>query len=254
MSELDGGATEDAGEKNVEFQPWMDSLPDAHKKNESFAQFKEPSDAWNKFDSFLKAEGNTLVIPGEGATDEDRSAFLNKLGRPGTPEEYQLTKPENMPESLQYSEDTEKVFRSVFHEAGLNDTSAQKLWGKYHEMAIEGQKVQDQAVKEAGEKAINDLKDVWVGDKFNQNVEIAHRAFKGLFESPEDQAAATAFLADTKVGNLEIGNHPMFLKLFHRVGSIIGDDRMNFGNDIGKGTGESEEEQARKMFPNTKFD
>ena len=154
---------------------------------------------------------------------------------------------------MPYSEDTEKVFRNVFHEVGLNDSSAKKLWDKYHEMAVEGHKMQAQAEKEAGEKAINDLKDVWTGDKFKQNVELAHRAFSGLFESKEDQEAAKAFLSEAKVGNLEIGNHPMFLRLFHRVGSIVGDDSINFGREGSNDGGISDEEVARRRFPNTKF-
>ncbi|MDA3834409.1 MAG: hypothetical protein PF495_13575, partial [Spirochaetales bacterium] len=232
---------------------WRSALPDNLKNHDDVKDFTKPGDAIQAFVDLKKEAGSMLKVPGDDATDDERSTFLNKLGRPENPDAYTLNKPEGLPEGV-YSEDTEKVFRTIFHEAGLNDDAAQKLWGKYHEMATEGQKVQVQKEKEANDKAINDLKDVWTGDKFDQNVETAHRAFSGLFENAEDQEAAKAFLAETKVGNLEIGNHPMFLKLFHRVGSIVGDDSMNFGRDGGDGSGMSDEDAAKKRFPNTKFD
>jgi len=252
--QLSDQGTGDQGNQNNDGNDlgWRSALPDNLKNHDYVKDFTKPGDAIQAFVDLKTEAGSMLRIPGENATDDERSAFLNKLGRPENPDAYTLTKPENMPEGL-YSEDTEKVFRTVFHEAGLNDTSAQKLWGKYHEMAMEGHKIQAQKEKEASEKAVNDLRDIWTGDKFNQNVETAHRAFSGLFEKAEDQEAAKAFLAETKVGNLEIGNHPMFLKLFHRVGSIVGDDSMNFGRGVVDGSGMTDEEAAQKRFPNTKF-
>ena len=249
----DAGTQNDGGQGNVTFQPWMDSLPDAHKQNESFTQFKEPSEAWDKFDSFLKAEGNTVVIPGDEASDEDRSTFLNKLGRPETADKYTFTKPEGLPEGLQYDDTVTEAFKSMFHDVGLSDANAGKLWEKYHEIAAQGHESEQKLEQEAMDTAVNQLKDEWSGDKFKVNTELAKRVFTNIFEDEAKQTEAKAFIQDTKINGLSLGDHPMFLKIFQQIGSVISDDVLNSGGGEGGEGGMSEEDKAKKRFPNTKF-
>lgn len=66
-------------------------------------------------------------IPGEKATDEERAAFWNPLGRPETPEGYTIKKPDNLPESLQWSEERLKVAAATAHQVGLTNEQFQKM-------------------------------------------------------------------------------------------------------------------------------
>src|SRR5690606_27652501 len=46
--------------------------------------------------------GNAIRVPGKDATQEEREAFLNKLGRPETPDAYEFAVPKDLPEHLPY--------------------------------------------------------------------------------------------------------------------------------------------------------
>jgi len=232
---------------------WLSSVPENLRTNEAFKGIEKSSDAWQQFVDMKVNSETALQIPGDDATDEDRSAFMNKLGRPETAEEYTIAKPENLPNDVQYDENVEKVFKGVFHDVGLSDQNANKLWGKYHEMVAQGHEATQKAEKEAYDTAVNSLKDEWTGDKFKVNTEVAHRAFSGIFDDEGKNAEAKKFIEDTKVNGLPLGNHPMFLKVFQQIGSIIGDDKINQGRGNGLESGASDEDKAKKRFPNTKF-
>ena len=250
---LETGATGEGGEQTGSEQAWLTSVPESLRTNEAFKGIENASDAWQQFVDMKADSENTLRIPGEDSTDEDRAAFMNKLGRPETAEEYTIAKPEGLPEGVPYDENLETAFKGIFHENGIPDTAANALWGKYHEMVAEGHKQQQATEKEAYDTAVNSLKDEWTGDNFKVNTEIAFRAFSGVFEDAKQQEAATEFIKDTKINGLPIGDNPMFLKIFHQIGSIIGDDKLNQGRGDGFTSGLSDEDAAKKRFPNTKF-
>jgi len=234
----------------VDQPQWMASLPDAHKQNPNFAQFKEAPLVWDRFDSLLKAEGSMVTIPGEQATDEERAAFYSKLGRPETADKYTFTKPADLPEGVPYSPEVEAAFKAQVHKLGLTDAQAKAQWDWYFGMSKEGFAKQQQAEQQANEAAINSLKDEWKGDEFKVNSELAARAFKKFGgEKPE----VAKFIEETKVNGLALGNHPIFLRVFAAIGKAIADDSMSAGGRSGGGGELSDEDKAKARFPNTKF-
>jgi hypothetical protein len=248
---IDTNAGSDGGDGSGAGAAWLSSVPENLRTNEAFKGIEKSSDAWQQFVDMKVKSKDALYIPGETATDAEKSAFYSKLGRPKTAEDYTITQPANYP--IEYDKNTESVFRSAFYEAGLSDESANKLWGKYHELVAQGHETSQKAEKEAHDAAVNALKDEWTGDKFKVNTEIASRAFSGIFDDAAKQGEAKKFIEETKVNGLPLGNHPMFLKVFHQIGSIIGDDKINHGRDGSLESGMSDEERAQKRFPNTKF-
>ncbi len=248
--ENDGGAIGNAGGSGTDQRPaWMDSLPDAHKQNEAFKAFKEPAEAWNKFDSLLKAEGSSVVIPGDKATDAERAAFFGKIGRPETPDKYSITKPENLPETVTYNPEIEAAAKEVFHKAGLSDAQAKQLYGWFFQTVAAGEAARTAEEVKATETAVNSLKDEWKGDEFKINSELAARAFKKF---GGDKPEVEAFIRDSKINGVSLGDHPMFLRVFAAIGKAIADDSLNTGR--GGGGGElSDEEKAKARFPKTTF-
>ena len=243
---------EHGGENTGSGAAWSSSVPENLRDNEAFKGIEKSSDAWQQFVDMKGRMESSVQIPGENATDEDRAAFYTKLGRPETADKYTITKPDTLPEGVQYSEDTEAIFKTAFHEVGLSDQAAQKLWGKYHEVVAQGYETQQKAEQAAHEAAINELKNDWTGDNFKVNTEIAHRAFTGIFKDETKQEEAKKFIEETKINGLPLGDHPMFLKMFHKIGSVIGDDTINHGRG-GLDSGMTDEEKAKLRFPNTKF-
>jgi len=245
----------DQGEQNNNGSDlgWRAALPDDLKNHDFVKDYAKPGDAIQAFVDLKTETSKMLRIPDEKSTDEERSAFLNALGRPQTAEEYNLAKPEGLPEDVPYDENISETFKGIFHEIGLSNSQAETIWGKYHDFIKSGYETSKKAEQEALDGAINSLKDEWTGDKFKENTELAHRAFTGIFEDKTKQEEAKTFIEETKINGLSLGDHPMFLKIFQQIGSVISDDRLNSGRGDGIQSGLSEEEQAKKRFPNTKF-
>jgi hypothetical protein len=245
--EANAGGNEGGGEGTGTTPTWMASMPDAFKTNEGFAQFGEAADAYAKFDELLKADGNALHIPGEDATPEDKEAFALKMGRPEKADGYEIGKPEGWPENIPYDEGLDTNFKEVAFEMGLSADKAANLHKWYNETQLKTHNEIIAAEKAAVEKADNDLKDLWKGDEFKVNTEIAHRAFK-QFGGEE----AAEFLDNTVVNGVALADNPVFRKLFYEVGKAIGDDGANVGQ-TGLGGELTDEQKAEQRFPNTKF-
>lgn len=234
------------GDNGADSRPqWMASLPDAYKQHEGFAQFKEPSEAWAKFDALLKAEGSMVTIPGKDAKPEEVAAFYTKIGRPENVDGYKITKPADLPEGIPYDPAIEAEFKKFAHAQNLTAAQAESLYGWYYGLVKNGHASEQARLEKAQGEAIDKLKTDW-GAKFDGNKEIAIRAFK-TFGNEE-----TAALLDKQVDGVKLGDHPAFIKLFHSIGTKIMDDKATFGKDGGAG-GDTVEAQERKraeqMFP-----
>lgn len=241
----DAGVNNDGGVTPSERPAWMSSLPDAYKESETFSQFKEPSQAWERFDKLLEAEGRSVAIPGETATDEERAAFYNKLGRPEKIEGYELKKPEKLPEGVPYSPEMITAFSNLAFEAGLSKAQAVKVHDWYYQSVVKGAEMQAKDDDKELSDSINSLKNEWKGDTYKTNEEIAIRGFKTFSKDIKD---AELLLETAKVGSVKLGNHPAFLKLFHAIGKAIMDDSAHSGIDKGF-TELSDEDKAKALFP-----
>lgn len=247
-----GGTGGEGGSGGAEMPAWMSSMPDAFKQNEGFSQFKEPADAYTKFDELLQAEGNALAIPGEDASDEDKNAFAMKMGRPETAEGYEIGKPQDWPEGVPYDEALDGQFKEAAFQMGLSGEKANALHGWYNNLMLDAHNAEVQVEKAAMEKAENELKTAWTGDAYKVNTEMAHRAFLQFGgESEAEQKETQEFVDKTIVDGVILGEHPRFLKLFHRIGLAVSDDNANSGSN--RASGElSEEDAAKARFPNSK--
>lgn len=87
-------------------------------------EVKSLSDAAKLAHEQSKLLGNAIRVPGEKATEEERNAFLNKLGRPETADGYEFTVPDSLPENLPYDAERAEGFKSLAHEIGLTAKQA----------------------------------------------------------------------------------------------------------------------------------
>lgn len=244
----EGGGGGEGGEGGSGGSGWLSSVPENLRSHEAFKGIEKASDAWQEFVDLKVSSKGAIHIPGENATDEERNAYYKAIGRPDSADQYDLPDPQ-IPDGMEYNPEVKTVFQSVFYELDLPGQVAQKLWNKYNEAAIEGYNLQQKTEKEATEKAINELKDLWKGDTFKTNTELAKRTFLKQFEGDEE---AVKFIEETKINGLALGNHPIFLKVFHKLGSLISDDSAAGGRG-GEGGQVSDEEKAKQRFPNTKW-
>lgn len=258
---------------------WLAQLPDDLKANEALTSYatigdfaKAHLDTVGKVSEFegkvkefegkvtdlTTRLGNAVVIPGEGATEAEVAAFYSKLGRPESPEGYEIKKPAELPEGIQYNEDVDKAFVKFAHDNGLSAKQAQAIHGWYYGLVKNGfqleseKKAQAEASElKARQDSIAKLQADW-GAKFNENKEYAVRAFKEFAKENKD---AIDLIENVKVGDVKLGDHPSFLKLFNAIGTKIFGDKATFDNDGGGGddTPEAKERKAAAdMFPSMK--
>lgn len=221
---------------------WIEQLPEAQRSDESLYGFKTIGDLVAAHKGALAERDGSIRVPGENATDEERAAFYAKLGRPESPDGYEIAKPEGWPEGIPYDQSMETALRDFAHKEGISKGTAEKLWQWYGGLVKQGHEASTTAETAATNAALDKLKQDWPGDSFKVNTELAARAFKSF---GGDDAAE--FLEKTKIEGVPLGSHPVFLKLFAKIGKEIGDDTVNAGS--GDSRELSEEEKLRQRFP-----
>lgn len=187
-----------------------------------------------------KLIGSSIRIPKDDAPAEEVNAFLDKLGRPKTADEYKFDAPKNMPKELPYDSALEAGFRKRAHELGLSSKQAaglRDLFVDYQVSAYETAAQQRTADLEgrAG-KATAELEKLWgpiSGDTAKANFEIADK----LFTETEGGAEFLAELQTLGVvgPNKEILSAPL-ARMLAKLGATLyreDDVRRGHPDDVG---------------------
>jgi hypothetical protein len=128
--------------------------------------------------------GAAVRVPGKDATDAEREAFLNKLGRPETADKYEFKAPSNLPEGFEYDAKVEEAFRGIAHKAGLTQAQAAAVRDEWLGLAAQAYTGQAEAGKAAqtarADKATEELVKLWGpldGATARANLEVADQVF-----------------------------------------------------------------------------
>lgn len=234
------GAGGDGGGK----PSWMSSLPDDLKSNEILSQFPSIGDAGKALVTLKGLEGKAVVIPEKDADSASWAAFYDKIGRPAKMEDYNITKPKDLPDDIPYRPEIEPVFKKFAHENGLTAAQAERAFNWYYDLAKQGHVQEQQRQAQVQAESETALKTEW-GAKYDENREIARRAFVHYGKGSEN------LLAEARINGVRLGDHPGFVKLFHEIGARTMDDRAMSGGNSGGGE-PSEAEKAALMFPSMK--
>lgn len=128
-------------------------------------------------------------------------------------------------------------FKPLAKELDLSQDNAQKLIDLYAQQMEQVAKTQVEAwediQKEWKEAARTD--EEFGKEKFNESVNTAKLALDTLGTPALREALNTT----------GVGNHPEFIRFMYRVGKVIEEDKMAFGNV----TGEAKRTQAQILFP-----
>jgi len=162
--------------------------------------------------SYINAQkmvgADKVAIPGSWGTDEDWGLVYNKLGRPDTPDAYELELGED-------AGDFNDWYRQTAHEVGLNNRQAAALAEKYSEFAQANLVPQemseaDQAVHE--EQIKGQLREE-LGNNWEDRLGLANDLMKEL-DAP---ALSEITLSD---GTL-LGDNPDMIKFFVSVAETV---------------------------------
>lgn len=191
--------------QSIDAPEWMSALPDEMKTDAGLRKFKSVDALAKSYKEMESYRGNSIRIPGEDATDEERSAFFNKLGRPESAEHYKL----EFGEGVEVNEERSKSFRETAHTAGLTQAQVDTL-AKWE------QKSQESYIESLNEKATatkEEMKREW-GPDFENNFKTAESAINTVLDAEAQKLVQLSGL----------GANKSFLAMAHNLGLSMKED------------------------------
>lgn len=184
---------------------YLDYVPEDIKSN---SEMMKPLESVKDISSLIKGYvhaqkqiGKAITVPSAEAKPEDWDSFYTKIGRPESPDKYEVKRPSDS--KLPYDEGMEKKFLATAHKAGLNKRQAQGVLDWWNQE----QESQYQQRQQTQENAEAELKKEW-GQNYDSKVALAQRGLKRYGDEN-----FVKFLEETG-----FGNHPLVIKVFAKIG------------------------------------
>lgn len=185
---------------------------------DSVKGFKTPTDLVTDYLETKSKLENAVFLPGEDADEQERVAFLSKLGVPETKDGYELQQPQDLPKGMEYDRETETWFRDKAHELGLSKNQAEQLYAEFNDRQVKAFTT-TQAERERKRKETEEALREQYGDKYDTNMELARRAVRQLGTDDFD-----AMLERTG-----LTNDPAMVRFFVELGQRMGPDSVLSG-------------------------
>ena len=134
---------------------------------------------------------------------------------PGAPEKYEFA----APDGVHLGDSVLSKFSEAAKAANLPQDAAQRILSEVAPAIVAEQAAALESIGKEWAEASRADKEIG-GEKFDENLGIAKQAMT-KFATPE----LTKLLVDT-----QLGNHPEVLRLFHRIGKAISEDKVIPGN------------------------
>lgn len=154
--------------------------------------------------------GRKGIIPPKEGDAKDYERYVSQLGRPESPDKYEV-KELNIPEEMkQYiREDGIDNFKAIAHKHGLTQKQFEGVMKEYVDSNIKYINNHNEKMNELREESLNEFKNE-AGENYSRIVDSAENAMK------------VAGLNAEQIG--EIKNNPVLLKAFASIGGVLGDD------------------------------
>ena len=195
----------------IEFQ--ASQMPPGLREEPSLKTFDSVDKLAKSYVNAVKMIGgnpdNMVAIPDEGEKWDD---FYNKIGRPEKANDYQ------------FGDENGELdgFREFAHDTGLTQDQANNILKLYGDIQEEEQESHQNGLEELRTNTTMELQKEW-GKNYDGKMDYAKRAF-AQFASPE-----LSQLMDES----GMGNHPEMLRVFAKVGELMGEDSLVVGTGLG---------------------
>ena len=180
--------------------------------------WQSPADlllSYRNLEKFAGGSKALVELPGEDADPQKISDFYAKLGRPDSPDKYDLKMPADADPKIT------DAYKTIAHKHGLSAKQAAGVYGDWNELVIGLGQQSEAEMAAASEREVTDVKKEW-GQAFEQNLDAGRRAAAAL---GYDQAKLDAM--EAKLGTAET------LRLFATLGSKMGEDSFAGGEREG---------------------
>lgn len=191
--------------------------PEDLRAEPSLAAIKTVQDLAKGYVSAQKLIGaKRTAIPGDNATDAQWGEFFNAVGRPDSPDKYEVPDVK-VDDSLKPNADRLKLVQKKMHDLGFTPKQARGIM-EYYMTSMNEQFLASKAATETQSSAATaGLKQEW-GEKFDTNVDIAKGVIRKFAGADGD-----AFL--TYLDQSGMGSNVQLIKFLHKVGSAVLEDK-----------------------------
>jgi len=188
---------------------WKAGLPAELREDPTVARLGSVDEAVKMLVHAQRLVGRERVaLPPADAPEEDWAALFDRLGRPETPEGYELEAPEGIDGDTAAEGELAGRFRAAAHRLGLLPRQVQGLYAWYAGEQAGGA----EAAVVAAEAAEAELRRDW-GAAYDRRLDEARRAARTL--------GGAALLAH--LDGSGIGNDPLIVRAFARAGRLLGE-------------------------------
>lgn len=201
---------------DVEKGSFLETLPEEYRQEPSLQKYKTQQDLLDNYLSLERYRGKSIAVPGEDATEDQRTEYLEKLrkfapelqyvddtsGRPEAPDQY---------EELEGLTDNSKAFDPLLYEAGLTNKQRNALQQKI----TEADKFASTQATEAHNADIKSIKDEW-GMAYDERYQVAYAAARTMAEVNGDHEAFAS-------GNVSSAT----IRTYYEFGKRLGSEGVN---------------------------
>tara|TARA_Y100000310_G_scaffold237539_1_gene240827 strand:+ start:103 stop:939 length:837 start_codon:yes stop_codon:yes gene_type:complete len=233
-----GQVTSDVSTPSEEYSPiefQASQMPPGLREEPSLKTFDSVDKLAKSYVNAVKMIGgnpdNMVAIPDEGEKWDD---FYNKIGRPEKANDYE------------FGDENGELdgFREFAHDTGLTQDQANNILKLYGDIQEEQEESQQNSLEELRTNTTMELQKEW-GKNFDGKMDYAKRAF-AQFASPE-----LSQLMDES----GMGNHPEMLRVFAKVGELMGEDSLVVGTGLGSSqlSPEQAQQEIQALYSDKEF-
>ena len=194
---------------------WKESISEAYRNDPSIEKFTEIDALAKSYINATKMIGkDKIVIPNKNSTEEVWEEAYTKLGRPETPDQYNLKVQSDV---VKMDDNAIKSFAEQSHKLGLNNKQAEGILDFYKnnmEGIAQQSKIDTETAQAQSEQV---LRQEW-GREFDAKVKQAGAIAKANI-NPE-------VLDMTLSNGTRLGDHPEIIKGFAKIASMMSEDKM----------------------------
>ena len=194
---------------------WKESISEAYRNDPSIEKFTEIDALAKSYINATKMIGqDKIVIPNKNSTEEVWEEAYTKLGRPETPDQYNLKVQSDV---VKMDDNAIKSFAEQSHKLGLNTKQAEGILNFYKdnmEGIAQQSKIDTETAQAQSEQV---LRQEW-GREFDAKVKQAGAIAKANI-NPE-------VLDMTLSNGTRLGDHPEIIKGFAKIASMMSEDKM----------------------------
>jgi len=208
---------------------WKEAISEEFRSDPNIAKFTEIDALAKSYINATKMIGQDKVaVPNNNSTEDQWNEVYSKLGRPESPDKYELNVKSDV---VPIDETAIKTFAETSHKLGLNNRQAQGIL-EFYKNSMEGSAQQSKIDMETAQaNAEQQLRQEW-GKTFEDNVRKAGSLAK---------ANLGVEVLDMQLQDgTRLGDHPDIIKGFAKIADMMSEDKIvstesenvNQGKDI----------------------